>query len=152
MTSHPLPADHPSEHWRLPRHPRSVGRARRLLRQELTAKQISTDMLATAELLLSELVTNAVRHAHVPPGQEIEVRYKLSDSHLRVEVADTSDVQPEQRAADNGDERGRGLLLVDSLATKWGVSPRNVIGKFVWFELPLRDVPRQPQKRAVAVP
>ncbi|MFD8096380.1 ATP-binding protein [Streptomyces malaysiensis] len=135
MTSRPLPADHPSEHWRLPRHPRSVGRARQRLRQELTAKRISTDMLATAELLLSELVTNAVQHAHVPPGREIQVRYELSDSHLRVEVADASDEQPEQCAADNDDERGRGLLLVDALATKWGVSPRNIIGKVVWFEL-----------------
>ncbi|MCQ8834432.1 ATP-binding protein [Streptomyces malaysiensis] len=137
MTSRPLPIGSPSEHWRLPRHPRSVGRARQRLRQELTARRISTDMLATAELLLSELVTNAVQHAHVLPGREIEVSYELSNSHLRVEVADASDEQPEQRAVDNNDERGRGLLLVDALATKWGVSPQSIIGKFVWFELPL---------------
>ncbi|MFD8285173.1 ATP-binding protein [Streptomyces solisilvae] len=145
MTSHPLPAGSPSEHWRLPRHPRSVGRARQRLRQELTVKLISTDMLATAELLLSELVTNAVQHAHVPPGQEIEVRYKLSDSHLRVEVADASDEQPEQCAATSDDEHGRGLLLVGSFATKWGTIPRNAIGKIVWFELPLRADHAHPQ-------
>ncbi|MFG2582325.1 MULTISPECIES: ATP-binding protein [Streptomyces] len=137
MTSRPLPIGSPSEHWRLPRHPRSVGRARQRLRQELTARRISTDMLATAQLLLSELVTNAVQHAHVPPGREIEVRYEMSDSHLRVEVADASDEQPEQRAADDDDERGRGLLLVDALATKWGVNHRHDIGKLVWFELAL---------------
>ncbi|WP_262697650.1 MULTISPECIES: ATP-binding protein [Streptomyces] len=138
MTSRPLPAGSPSEHWRLPRHPRSVGRARQRLRQELAEKRISTDMLATAELLLSELVTNAVQHAHVPPGREIEVRYELSDSHLRVEVADASEEQPEQCAPDTDDERGRGLLLVDSLAAKWDVSPRDAVGKSVWFELLLR--------------
>jgi anti-sigma regulatory factor (Ser/Thr protein kinase) len=92
-------------------------------------------MLETAELLLSELVTNAVQHAQVPPGREIEVRYELSDHRLRIEVADASGSQPVQRTADDDDERGRGLLLVDSLAAKWGVSLRDAVGKVVWFEL-----------------
>lgn len=135
MTSCPLPAGSPSEQWCLPRHPRSVGLARQRLRQELTARRISTDMLATAELLLSELVTNAVQHAHVPLGREIEVTYELSNSHLRVEVADASDEQPEQRTADSSDEHGRGLLLVADLASMWGVARRAAVGKFVWFEL-----------------
>lgn len=137
MPSPAMPADSSAARWRFPRHPRSVGRARQRWRQELATGRIATEVLETAELLLSELVTNAVQHARVPRGREIEVRYELSDSYLRVEVADTSDEQPEQRTADDNDERGRGLLLVDTLAAKWGVSPRNIIGKFVWFELPL---------------
>lgn len=102
-------------------------------------------MLETAELLLSELVTNAVQHARVAPGREIEVRYELSGSHLRIEVADASDEQPQQHTADDNDERGRGLLLVEHLAAKWGMSPRNIVGKSVWFELSLPSKPESEQ-------
>lgn len=135
MPSPATPADSSAARWRFPRHPRSVGRARRRLRHELATGQVATEVLETAELLVSELVTNAVQHARVPPGREIEVRYELSGACLRVEVADASDEQPEQRMADDNDERGRGLLLVDTLANKWGVGPRSSVGKFVWFEL-----------------
>jgi anti-sigma regulatory factor (Ser/Thr protein kinase) len=88
-------------------------------------------------LLLSELVTNAVRHARVPLGREIEVCCALRDGQLRIEVADASDDQPQKRLAAEDDERGRGLLLVDSFAAKWGVSPRDGVGKLVWFVLTL---------------
>ncbi|MEU5610347.1 ATP-binding protein [Streptomyces sparsogenes] len=144
MTSRPAPVDD-STRWRFPRHPRSVGRARQHLRQALAARPITPDVLETAELLLSELVTNAVQHARVAPGREIEVRYELSGSHLRIEVADASDEQPQQHTADDNDERGRGLLLVEHLAAKWGVSPRNIVGKSVWFELSLPSKPESEQ-------
>ncbi|MFD8379349.1 ATP-binding protein [Streptomyces sp. NPDC059679] len=82
------------------------------------ATRTSASRSSTEALLLSELVTNAVQHARVPPGREIEVRYELSSSRLRIEVADASDEQPQQRTADDNDERGRGLLLADALADK----------------------------------
>ncbi|KUJ64157.1 hypothetical protein ACZ90_61215 [Streptomyces albus subsp. albus] len=107
----------------------------------MTACHVPSDLAETAELLLSELVTNAVRHGRVPRGREIGVRSALSGGELRVEVADVSDSQPQMRESGDGDERGRGLLLVDSLADKWGVSRRGVIGKTVWFVLALPSEP-----------
>jgi anti-sigma regulatory factor (Ser/Thr protein kinase) len=120
---------------RLPRHAASVGRARATLRQQLTAWGVTGEVSETAELLLSELATNAVRHARVSPGREIGVRFELTDGQLRVEVADASDERPEQREAGPDDKGGRGLLLVDTLADDWGVCPRLGVGKLVWFVL-----------------
>ncbi|UXY29406.1 ATP-binding protein [Streptomyces sp. HUAS TT20] len=60
--------------WRLPRHARSVGRARALFREQATSWGLPQDVTDTAELLLSELMTNAYRHAEVPAGREIWAR------------------------------------------------------------------------------
>ncbi|GAA2149951.1 hypothetical protein GCM10009760_43750 [Kitasatospora kazusensis] len=91
------------------------------------------------ELLLSELVTNAVEHARVSPrrvlrGQLIAVRFEVAVGRLRIEVHDASCERPEaQPLPDGDDESGRGLLLVESLAVAWGCCPRpGGIGKFVW--------------------
>lgn len=74
--------------WLLPRSSRTPGRARALLRKQLAEWGASTDPTETAELLLSELVTNAVRHARAPQGRDIGVRIARYDGVLRVEVAD----------------------------------------------------------------
>ncbi|WP_255949699.1 ATP-binding protein [Streptomyces odontomachi] len=122
--------------WQLPRTPRSATRARALLRTQLSTWGIHGDPAATAELLLSELVGNAVRHAGTPRGRQIGVRFARYDGTLRVEVADADDRLPAPRVAACDDEGGRGLAVVDALAERWGHCPRpHGIGKTVWAEV-----------------
>ncbi|MBT2395441.1 ATP-binding protein [Streptomyces sp. ISL-100] len=124
--------------WRLPHSPRSAGRARALLRRQLSTWKIRGEVADTAELLLSELVTNSLQHARIPRGRQIGVRLARYDGMLRVEVADANHRRPEPRSAEAGavDEHGRGLAIVAALAERWGCCPRrNGIGKSVWAEL-----------------
>lgn len=126
-----LPADAVGD-WRLPREPRSVGRARELARGRLLAWDLG-DLVDTTELLVSELVTNALRYG------EGEIRLRLlRDRTLVCEVWDAGLVQPRRRRARDTDEGGRGLQLVGLLSAAWG-SRRTPRGKTVWFELPLPD-------------
>ncbi|MFC8511270.1 SpoIIE family protein phosphatase [Streptomyces sp. NPDC057411] len=126
-----LPAESVGD-WRLPREPRSVGRARELARAQLTAWELEP-LVDTVELLVSELVTNALRYG------EGEIRLRLlRDRTLVCEVWDAGLVQPRRRRAKDTDEGGRGLQLVGLLSAAWG-SRRTPRGKTVWFELPLPD-------------
>ncbi|MFD9654108.1 SpoIIE family protein phosphatase [Streptomyces mirabilis] len=126
-----LPADSVGD-WTLPREPRSVGRAREYARTQLTAWGLEP-LVDTAELLVSELVTNALRYG------EGEIRLRLLlDRTLVCEVWDAGLVQPRRRRARDTDEGGRGLQLVGLLSASWG-SRRTPRGKTVWFELPLPD-------------
>lgn len=77
--------------WRLPRHPRSVSRARTLLRDQATAWKLPDEVTETAALLLSELMTNAYRHAKVSPGREIWARCSMEADRLRISVSDAND-------------------------------------------------------------
>ncbi|MEV1051803.1 SpoIIE family protein phosphatase [Streptomyces sp. NPDC049887] len=118
--------------WRLPREPRSVGRARELARAQLSAWDLDP-LVDTVELLVSELVTNALRYG------EGEIRLRLlRDRTLVCEVWDAGLVQPRRRRARDTDEGGRGLQLVGLLSAAWG-SRRTPRGKTVWFELALPD-------------
>lgn len=122
--------------WQLPRTPRSAARARALLRTQLSTWGIHGDPAAVAELLLSELVGNAVRHAGTPRGRQIGVRFARYGATLRVEVADADDRLPVPRTAGADDEGGRGLAVVAALAERWGHCPRrHGIGKAVWAEV-----------------
>ncbi|MDX3528511.1 ATP-binding protein [Streptomyces sp. ID05-39B] len=105
----------------------------------LAVWKIDGEVALTAELLLSELVTNSLRHARVPVGREIGVRIATYDGRLRVEVADANDSRSEVREPTDEDEQGRGLALVEALALRWGCCPRrHGIGKATWAELSLR--------------
>lgn len=143
MSAHTVPTqpaspDMREAQWRLPHNPRSAKHARALLRLQLTDWKITGEVADTAELLLSELVTNSIRHARTPPGREIGVRLAMYDGRLRVEIADASDRRPQPREAAPEDEGGRGLALVQSLAERWGCCPRlHGIGKATWAELSL---------------
>lgn len=129
-----LPADSVGD-WTLPREPRSVGRAREYTRTQLTAWGLEA-LIDTTELLVSELVTNALRYG------EGEIRLRLLlDRMLVCEVWDAGLVQPRRRRARDTDEGGRGLQLVGLLSAAWG-SRRTPRGKTVWFELPLPDAGR----------
>jgi GAF domain-containing protein/anti-sigma regulatory factor (Ser/Thr protein kinase) len=107
----------------------SASVARTRLRALLEARGLETDV---ALLLLTELVGNTARHA--APG-EITVRVLLAGALLRVEVADSSSRQPRLPTSTPWEqESGRGLLLVEALADRWGSTPVQG-GKAVWFEL-----------------
>ncbi|MGW0968946.1 SpoIIE family protein phosphatase [Streptomyces sp. NPDC002516] len=126
-----LPAESVGD-WTLPREPRSVGRAREYARTQLVAWDLEP-LVDTTELLVSELVTNALRYG------EGEIRLRLLlDRTLVCEVWDAGLVQPRRRRARDTDEGGRGLQLVGLLSAGWG-SRRTPRGKTVWFELPLPD-------------
>ncbi|MEV5989625.1 ATP-binding protein [Streptomyces sp. NPDC052051] len=133
----PLPTTAPKDiEWRLPRHARSVGRARTLFREQAKSWELPQELTETAELLLSELMTNAYRHAKVPPGREIWARCELTEDRLRMTVTDASNTLPTPVTPTLEDETGRGLTLVATLADDWGAERRECgIGKEVWFEL-----------------
>jgi len=133
----PLPTTAPKDiEWRLPRHARSVGRARALFREQAESWALPRELTDTAELLLSELMTNAYRHAKVPAGREIWARCVVTEDRVRMTVTDASDTLPTPGTASPDDESGRGLALVVALADDWGAGRRECgIGKEVWFEL-----------------
>lgn len=83
-----------------------------------------------AQLLVSELVSNAVLHA----GTEITLVLDLDGERLRIEVSDRDGVLPRHRAPEPEATTGRGLLIVDRLSDRWGSTPRPD-GKIVWAEL-----------------
>ncbi|SEE84838.1 Histidine kinase-like ATPase domain-containing protein [Streptomyces sp. 2131.1] len=109
-------------------------RLRRIVRASLTYYG-RPDLVDTAELMLTELATNALRHGK---GCEIGVRIFFRDDRLVIEVDDGSPARPQLRHAQPDDEGGRGLFLVESLAAEWGVSPD---GTTTWCRLPLLEGP-----------
>ncbi|MDJ0347663.1 ATP-binding protein [Streptomyces sp. H10-C2] len=113
------------------RHPRSVGCARAELLTTLDGWGLS-EVADSAAVVLSELVTNAVRHAHVSPGREIETRYLRVGDGVRIEVHDAAEQRPGRATPSAEAEHGRGLFIVDALSECWGVSERDGAGKSVW--------------------
>ncbi|MGW7264601.1 SpoIIE family protein phosphatase [Streptomyces sp. NPDC054842] len=132
-----IPDDHVAE-WQLPREAREVSRARRLVRERL-AEWGLTDAIETAELLVSEVVGNAVRHG---AGAEVGLRLVRTDA-LLCEVLDDEPALPELLSAGPDGERGRGLRVVSRLAREWGTSASGH-RKTVWFEQALTPRPRHP--------
>lgn len=113
---------------RLPAHPSSVGTARGVLRGAATGR-LPSDVVDTAELLVSELVTNAVVHAGTPVDLEVAV---VDHDTVVVQVTDGSVHAPAARPFDQTAGTGRGLLLIEELADHWGVTEMPD-GKTVWF-------------------
>ncbi|GAA3975429.1 SpoIIE family protein phosphatase [Streptomyces marokkonensis] len=115
-------------YWFLEPEDTAPGRARRLARRAL-ARWGMEDLTDSVELLVSEVVTNAVRYATKP----VTLRLLRTDV-LRCEVGDDVPQLPRLRQARATDEGGRGLYLVNRLARRWGAT-RLSTGKVVWFEL-----------------
>ncbi|MBD0713454.1 ATP-binding SpoIIE family protein phosphatase, partial [Streptomyces sp. CBMA370] len=115
-------------YWFLEPEDAAPGRARRLARRALSRWGLE-ELTDSVELLISEVVTNAVRYAERP----VTLRLLRTDV-LRCEVGDDSPQLPRQRRARETDEGGRGLFLVNRLARRWGAT-RLSGGKVVWFEL-----------------
>lgn len=142
-------------------------RLRRIAREGLTQWGYP-EVVETAELLLTELATNALRHGS---GPDISVCVCLKDGLCVIEVCSRSSGCPEVCQAGPTDEGGRGLFLVDALAAAWGVStdgtttwctlpypksppswnlrlrPRRSCARFPWISPGIRALPRQPASR-----
>ncbi len=118
----------------LPPQAASAAAARRHVARTIGAGPLA-DLVETASLLVSEVVTNAVLHA----GTEIELTCGVEHGSLCVQVRDRSTVTPSPRHYDAGATTGRGLGLVELLAEEWGVEADEE-GKTVWFLLAGPDV------------
>lgn len=125
-----IPADDVAE-WSLDPDLLAPSRARQLTRRTLTDWQLS-HLVDSAELLVCEIITNAIRHASYP----VHLRLLRTDV-LRCEVSDDHHQLPHMRRAGPYDEDGRGLLVVHRMAERWGAGYLRT-GKVVWFELPLQ--------------
>lgn len=121
--------------------PRAPGAARRFLREQLDGWQVEGDVADTAQLCVSELVTNAVMHA----GTSSELSLDLETGMLTVVVRDLGgpahDHTSYSPVVDDDEMRvfGRGLTLVDALSDRWG-SVRDASGTTAWFVLAIDDV------------
>ncbi|MET9700977.1 SpoIIE family protein phosphatase [Streptomyces sp. NPDC006529] len=114
--------------WDVPPDPSIVGQARRDATEQLTAWGLDEAAFVT-ELVVSELVTNAIRYGEPP----IQLRLIHEDTSLICEVSDASGTAPHMRRARIFDEGGRGLLLVAQLAQRWGTR-HTPVGKTIWAE------------------
>lgn len=94
----------------------------------------ASDAVDDAELIVSELVTNVVRHCGRTLGPVAVVELTKIGTLLRIEVYDASPLVPVQRTTDSGEEYGRGLTIVAALADQWGHDVTSE-GKCVWCEL-----------------
>ncbi|WP_243640177.1 SpoIIE family protein phosphatase [Streptacidiphilus pinicola] len=119
--------------WPVPLEAAAVSRVRTEVGARLAAWGLG-ELTGTVELLVSELVTNAIRHATGP----VELRL-LRDRGLICEVADGSSVSPRLRRARSEDEGGRGLFLVAQLAERWGTRFTSGGGKVIWAEVKTRQ-------------
>ncbi|MEU5886360.1 ATP-binding protein [Streptomyces sp. NPDC047461] len=118
--------------WTFPADPGAVRAARTAVRGRL--RDWNLDSVADiTTLLVSELVTNALRHATGPIGVRLVRPAGLGDV-LLVEVSDPLPDPPRERVAHPDDESGRGLQLVAHSSRRWGTRPGET-GKTVWFEL-----------------
>ncbi|MFF7455377.1 SpoIIE family protein phosphatase [Kitasatospora sp. NPDC008115] len=117
--------------WTLDADPAAVARVREAATEQLTAWGLE-ELAFTTELVLSELVTNAIRYAGGPVGVRL-----IRAERLTCEVSDPSATQPRMRRARLTDEGGRGLYLVAQLTTRWG-SRYTRHGKTIWAE---QDLP-----------
>ncbi|MFJ4704015.1 SpoIIE family protein phosphatase [Streptomyces anulatus] len=113
--------------WELTAEPVSVGRARELATGQLEAWGLEELAFAT-QLVVSELVTNAVRYAGGPLGLRL-----IRDRTLVCEVADTGHTSPHPRHSEADDEGGRGLFIVAQLVQRWGTR-YTPTGKTIWTE------------------
>ncbi|MEU3251872.1 ATP-binding protein [Streptomyces sp. NPDC006997] len=121
--------------WTFPADPGAVRAARGEVRRQLHGWDLDR-VGDLAALLVSELVTNALRHATGPIGVRLvrpDAR-SAADGVLLVEVSDPLPYPPRERAARPDDESGRGLQLVASTTRRWGTRLGET-GKTVWFEL-----------------
>jgi serine phosphatase RsbU (regulator of sigma subunit)/anti-sigma regulatory factor (Ser/Thr protein kinase) len=124
-----LGAEHIAE-WQVPSEPAAVGEVRASVTRQLAEWGLD-EMAFTTELILSELVTNAIRYG----SGAIQVRV-LRDRSLICEVSDNSSTSPRLRYAATTDEGGRGLFLVAQLTERWGTRYTQA-GKVIWAEQPL---------------
>ena len=113
--------------WVLPGELTSAGEARTLVSEPLEKWDLAS-MVPTTQLLVSELVTNAIRYTQGPVTLRLLLEWTLT-----CEIADSSPALPRMRYAARDDESGRGLQIVSQLSQRWGAR-RTPAGKVVWCE------------------
>ncbi|MCK8435881.1 ATP-binding protein [Streptomyces sp. D2-8] len=114
--------------------PRGARLARLLATEQLRSWGLPLD---PARQVIAELAANAAAHGRIP-GRDFRLLLHVVADTLRIEVTDTrGDRLPSPRLPDPDTESGRGLLLVDALADRWGVTPGLPPRKTVWAELDL---------------
>ena len=122
----------PGEHTRitLRRDPTQAGEARRHVAR--ACQGLARDVVEIAQLLTTELVTHAISHG----AGEITLDITRAPQDLRVDVIDAAPERPRAEVAGPEQTRGRGILIVESLASAWGVEPPSGSRrKSVWFKL-----------------
>jgi anti-sigma regulatory factor (Ser/Thr protein kinase) len=106
----------------LPRAPASVRQGRRLLGADLGAARVDAELTADAQTILSELMTNAIRHARPYVDDQIKIMWTLAPNEIEVRVSDGGSRHvPMVQHPSATEIGGRGLALVDGLADAWGV-------------------------------
>lgn len=116
----------------LPPIPEAAASARHTLHAALT-NRVDPDTIRDAELLVTELVTNAVRHAALSPGDSINVRVRADDGAICVEVSDPGGGFDRPAVGPRPDRTGGfGLFLLDRMTQAWGIAEPPTR---VWFEL-----------------
>lgn len=129
--------------FELAAHPGAPARARRLTRARLTGWSVSEDLCDTAELVVSELITNALVHT---ASSRMVCELRKGDDRVRIAVEDEGCAPDRPRANPRQqpeEEHGRGLLLVDALCSAWGAQEHGP-GLLVWADLPLTaDAPHE---------
>lgn len=115
--------------WSFPASTSSIALARNAVSDRL-ADDVTSSVVDDVRLMVSELVTNAIVHAR----SACTVTLRMDDAGIRVEIGDGCPQTPTIRRPTPGEPHGRGLLIIDSLADRWGVDGGGA-GKTVWFEL-----------------
>ncbi|MFF8591797.1 ATP-binding protein [Streptomyces sp. NPDC015220] len=129
------PADH--FHVLLSPTPRGARLARLLAVDWMRTRELPHRVAEAAEHLVAELAANAATHGRLP-GRDFRLALQDHRAILRIEVTDTrGDDLPRRRPPTPDAESGRGLLLVEALADRWGVEPGPAPRKTVWAELDL---------------
>lgn len=127
--------DGPPAEEKFPKSEETPAKARRYVRDVLAHddQPLGDDKLDALLLMVSELTTNAYRYG-TEPGDSMLVKVLPLLTGVRVEVHDTSRKRPEMRTESGARARGRGLHIVEALASRWGVDDRP-FGKVVWVEV-----------------
>jgi hypothetical protein len=144
-------ASFPAAMLTLPGTAAAVSVGRRLVTEALAFWGLDGAVVYDAKLMMSELLTNAVKHA---PGEHSDAapgplagvhlvapQARVQDSSLFLEVWDSSPTVPTWYAAEDATEGGRGLPVIHALSDRWGVSPGGLGGKVVYAEVVIKDPP-----------
>ena len=118
----------------------SVGVARRRLVSDLIAADIYDSAICDIALVISELFSNALRHAAPLPGSTIRIAWRIDADSVQVSVSDGGGpTAPELGEPTQAATGGRGLRIVEKLSRRWGTSAGDE-GTTVWAEVPVRPV------------